>query len=126
MNEDEQFEQRARTQLRRLVADTPADLRARLDGMAERAAREAPRTTQRRLWRVAIPVGGGLAAALAMLMLRPADVAPVDGPSPAGDMALLLNVDNLDLLEQMEFYRWLESEPALLEGAGVPADAQRS
>ncbi len=42
-------------------------------------------------------------------------------PIPADDVALLLNVDNLDLLEQMEFYLWLEREPGVLDAADAKA-----
>ena len=47
----------------------------------------------------------------------------VEKPPPisADDVALLLNVDNLDLLEQMEFYLWLDREPGVLEAAGANA-----
>jgi hypothetical protein len=55
--------------------------------------------------------------------------APVEKPasSTADDLALLLNVDNLDLLEQMEFYLWLDRQPGVLPEAGAePSAPQRS
>jgi hypothetical protein len=124
---DEDLERRARAELRRMVSGTPPRVRERLDEMARQAAREAPRPRPFRGWRMAYPLGGGvLAAALAVVMLKPQPPAPPTG-APGDDLALLLNVDNLDLLEQMEFYQWLDREPGLLDaGAPAPADPQRS
>jgi hypothetical protein len=125
MSDDSDFELRARARLRQSVADLSPKLRFQLDGIATRAARATPRP--RRTWRVALPVGGGVvAAALAVVMWRAGDVQPVKTSSPADDMALLLNVDNLDLLEQMEFYQWLERDPRVLEDSAVSAGASRS
>jgi hypothetical protein len=124
---DEDLERRARAELRRMVSGTPPRVRERLDEMARQAAREAPRPRPFRGWRMAYPLGGGvLAAALAVVMLKP-QPPPPPTVAPGDDLALLLNVDNLDLLEQMEFYQWLDREPGLLDaGAPAPADPQRS
>lgn len=127
MNDDD-LERRARADLRRMVAGTSPRLRDRLDEIARDAAREAPRPKPLRGWRMAFPVGGGvLAATLAVVMLKPQPPAPVAAGAKGDDLVLLLNVDNLDLLEQMEFYQWLDREPGLLDaGAPAPADPQRS
>jgi hypothetical protein len=129
---DEELEKRARADLRRMVSGTSPRLRERLDEIARDAAREAPRPAPFRGWRLAFPVGGGvLAAVLAVVMLKPPQppqpAAPVASGAQGDDLVLLLNVDNLDLLEQMEFYQWLDREPGLLDaGAPAPADPQRS
>jgi hypothetical protein len=126
------FEQQARTDLRRAVADTSPEVRARLDAMVAVAVREAsgqPARSARFAWRVAWPVGGGVAVAvLAAWMLGREPGTPDGKPSArADDLALLLNVDNLDLLEQMEFYLWLDREPGVLkDAAAAPVDGQRS
>jgi hypothetical protein len=123
------FETRARAELRRAVDATPAELRARLDAAVDRALREQPRTSRPRVWRVALPLGGIAAAACAVILFttrpQPAPIAQPAGAN-AGDLALLLNVDNLDLLEQLEFYQWLDREPAELEDTGAPPAAQSS
>jgi hypothetical protein len=132
MNEDPEFERRARADLKRMVNETSPEVRRRLDEMAAGVARAAPRRKTLRGWQVALPVGGGvLAAALAAVFLRPPDApAGKTAANPAGkgeDLALLLNVDNLDLLEQMEFYQWLDREPGLLDAeTTAPTDSQRS
>ena len=129
MSDDPDFERRTRADLRRMVNETSPEASRRLDAMAIDAARRVPRPRPYRGWYVALPVGGGvLAAALAAVMLRPFDT-PASKPAAmqGDDLALLLNVDDLDLLEQMEFYKWLDREPGLLDPEAVDsADAQRS
>jgi hypothetical protein len=51
-----------------------------------------------------------------------------NGTAAAADAALLLNVESFDLLEQMEFYQWLDRQPGILDGEVVdaPVAPQRS
>jgi hypothetical protein len=122
---DQAFEQRARAELRDRLAATPPELRAGLDSVVQRALETPPR---RYALRFGVPAGAVVAAVAGFLIVqhvRP----PVAEPSGAADdLALLLNVDNLDLLEQMEFYQWLDRQPDVLDEAlAAPADeAQRS
>jgi hypothetical protein len=125
---DEEFEKRLRADLRRMVNHTSPGVQRRLDEIARGAAAHVSGATRHRGWWVAAPLGAGaLAAALAMVMLRPMDK-PMHQPATQGDdFALLMNVDNLDLLEQMEFYQWLDREPGLLDaGSADAADPRRS
>jgi hypothetical protein len=122
------FERQARADLRRSVAETTPEVRARLDEMVAVALRERP-AAPARTWRFALPVTGGVAAAVMVAVLVLREPAPVETPAPttADDLALLLNVDNLDLLEQMEFYLWLDRQPGVLPEAGAaPTAPQRS
>ena len=131
MSENEQephdlaaLERHARRDLARMVSATRPEIRARLQTMASAAARSAT-TAPSRAWRLAWPAGAVAAAASVLLVMLWGPKRPVETTAPAADdMALLLNVDNLDLLEQMEFYQWLDREPALLEN-DAPG-AQRS
>jgi hypothetical protein len=121
---DRAFEQHARAELQREIDATAPDVRSQLDRVVD-AALHAPRPSYG--LRFTLP-----AAAIALVagffvaqQLRE----PAAPPSPAADdLALLLNVDNLDLLEQMEFYQWLDRQPGVLDEAlAAPADeAQRS
>lgn len=124
------FEQQAKADLRRSVAEITPKVRARLDEIVSQAIREAPAAPVRRTWRLAWPVGAGLAAAmLAIVLFRHDPPAPIEKPASAAadDLALLLNVENLDLLEQMEFYLWLDREPGVLpDAAATPPASQRS
>ena len=119
------LERRARADLRRLVTATDPAIRARLDQAAARAASLAPRRW-RSSWWIGLPIGTGVAAALVVaLALRPPGLPPQPRATAADDLAMLLNVDSLDLLEQMEFYQWLDGEPASFGGEAIPG-AQRS
>ena len=76
---------------------------------------------QRESWlrRWAIPAGGLTAAALAICIIVVLDMFPDMGnegqPTVAAlaveDVAILSDADNLELLEDMEFYAWLENQP---------------
>jgi hypothetical protein len=128
---NDDFEKRVKADLRKIVADTSPELRARISEMAAAAARERPSPASR--FRPAlIPLGGVAALALVVVaaqMLRsPRDAIEKPQPISADDVALLLNVDNLDLLEQMEFYLWLDREPGVLDAAGAktPEPPRRS
>lgn len=118
---DRAFEKRARAELRRSVDDTQPDLRAQLERIAENALTQPPRP---RMIRFALPaLAVAMMAGVLVAQLWRTGVAP---PSPAAeDMALLLNAD-LDLLEQMEFYRWLDQQPGIVDEAAASGSAQRS
>ena len=124
------FEQQAKADLTRSVAAITPEVRARLDEIVTAAVRESPASPPPRPWRLALPIGGGIAAAvLAVVLVQRDPQTPIEKPAPAAadDLVLLMNVDNLDLLEQMEFYLWLDREPgALPEAAATPSDSQRS
>jgi len=119
---DRAFEQRARDELRRGIDQTSPELRAQLDQIVERALRQPPRP---RLIRFALPAGA--VAVIAGLLVGQPWSSHVTPPTPASDdFALLMNVDNLDLLEQMEFYQWLDRQPGLLDETAAVASPQRS
>jgi hypothetical protein len=121
--ENDDFERRVKSDLRRIVGDTSPEVRARISEMAAAAAREKPRPNY---WsrRALYPLGGVAAVAVVVVaaqMLKPAVEVPARPAAiSADDVALLLNVDNLDLLEQMEFYLWLDREPGVLDAESAP------
>lgn len=118
---DRAFEQRARAELRRGVEQTPPEVRTQLDRIIEEALRQPRRP---RMIRFALPAAAVaiIAGAFVTQQWRATRSLP---PPASEDMALLLNAD-LDLLEQMEFYRWLEQQPGVLEEAAASGSAQRS
>lgn len=70
-----------------------------------------------------MPVTGVVTAALIGVIFLLPDTTPQQpfrDALAADDMTLLLDGDNLDLIEEMEFYAWLDSE-ALLETDSSPA-----
>jgi hypothetical protein len=123
---DADFTARVRGDLRRMVEQTDAATRARLDRMVDEALR-TKRRKRRAIW-VMWPVGAVTAGVVALLFAgRPSGVSmPAASATPAADVELLLNVDNFELLEQMEFYQWLDRQPGILDAAPTPAGSQRS
>lgn len=66
-------------------------------------------------WQRLVPAGGAAAAAVlvAVLVLGPDESAielPIGPTTAASDFELLINEDNLDMLEDLEFYSWLTLE----------------
>jgi len=128
---NDDFERRLKSDLRRIVDDTSPEVRARISEMAAAAAREQRRTASRFLPAL-VPLGGiaalGVVVVAVQMLRAPPGVIEKAPPISADDVALLLNVDNLDLLEQMEFYLWLDREPGVLDAAGAnaPEPPQRS
>jgi hypothetical protein len=125
------FEQRLKADLQKIVAGTSPALRARISEIAAVAASAGRRPRSRRLYAL-IPVGGvaaTLVVALTLHLHQPQSAAPAKSSAiPPEDIALLLDVDNLDLLEQMEFYQWVDRESGALdaEGATAPKSSRRS
>jgi hypothetical protein len=120
---DRTFERHAAAELKRGIESTPPAIRERLEQTVARALQETPRSTSIRFL-----LPAGIAAAFAAFVIAQQLRTPVVTPAitqTADDLVLLLNVDNLDLLEQMEFYRWLDQQPGLLDQAlaasSVPA-----
>jgi hypothetical protein len=121
---DQAFELRARAELRDGLEATPPDLRARIDGAVQRALEAPPR---RYALRFGVPAGAVVAVVAGFLVVHHIRPPAAEPSRAADDLALLLNVD-LDLLEQMEFYQWLDRQPTVLDEAlAAPAEeAQRS
>src|SRR5690348_6205105 len=121
---DRAFEQRARAELRPGPGQTPPDVQSQLDRIVERALQQPH---QPRMIRFVLPAGA--VALLAVLFVTQHWHSPDASPSATSateDFALLIDGDNLDLLEQMEFYRWLDRQPGLLDEAAASGSAQRS
>lgn len=120
---DRAFEARARADLRRGIDATPPALRAKLDRIVDQALHQPRRP---RIMRIALPAGA--VAIIAGLLVAQPWRAPI-APSAAvtDDFALLIDADNLDLLEQMEFYQWLDRQTgAHDEAPAASGSAQRS
>ena len=115
------FERRVKADLHELVSSTSPELCARIARATDAALREGERPPRRWLPGLLLPMSG-LAALGALVVVvnfsnRPGDLPAKPSAVAADDVALLLNVDNLDLLEQMEFYLWLEREPSAFDDA---------
>jgi hypothetical protein len=122
---DREFAGKARRLFSESADQLDRETRARL---AEARARAVEAAESRRPGWMAypsrlVPVGGVAAAILALILIWPEGGTPV-GPEQAsvlGDLDLLLEGENLDLFEDLEFYAWLLEQPELKE-SDVAAD----
>jgi hypothetical protein len=121
---DTEFERRSKALFDESVAGLNGELRSRLTQARHRALAEVPISrlqTMRRFW---MPTAGLAATALiAVLVVMPYTRTERALPATfaaAEDMALLLNDDDLEMIEDMEFYAWLDSDPLALPEAPAP------
>jgi hypothetical protein len=115
------FEERSRQLFAESVAGLDGSTRSRL--RQARASAVASVTRRRRFWfdpvRLA-PAGVAAAAILAVAVMWSGPetvVEPVES-SVLSDLDILLDEEELDLFEELEFYAWLLEQPEILEGDG--------
>ena len=107
---DDAFAERARAVFDDSVESLDAETRSRLN-RGRHAALEAAGDS-RPLWRpLAWLPATAAAAAIAVVVLTANDpaMAPAIQP-PAADMEILLNGDDLEMLDDLEFYSWIDLE----------------
>jgi len=106
---DKRLVDRSRQALDHALEDLDAATISRLNRIRHTALAE----TRARRWHWWIPASG-LATACAVLVavnLSPrAPGTPTQVESPLGDLELLASSENLEMLEELEFYAWLETE----------------
>ncbi len=97
----------------------PAHLRSRLNQARQQALDEAAASTRRKHWlRFGLPAGLATACTLvlAMWMTPPGpgehSSVPVSASMAAEDLQLLAEPTDLELIEELEFYAWLEQVDA--------------
>ena len=113
MNEhkdDELFEAKAKRLFDESVQAIDGQTQSRLNRGRQKALAELKRRRAVSVLGSWAPATGVAAAAVVAVVLwsgnrPPADVAP---PSSATDLEILLNEDNLEMLEELEFYSWIE------------------
>lgn len=131
MNEEQHsaFERAAQQALRERADSLDAATRSQLNRARQEALSEFDRAGARPAWlgsgwRPA--VGVAAVAMLAVALWAGRGMSP-DAPGlsetggtadPALELELLLADENLELLDEMEFYDWVESQPALRDAPG--------
>jgi hypothetical protein len=113
---EEAFAAKAKTLFDDSVAGLDGETRSRLNRGRQRALAELDNA--RPVWMQWMPAAGVAAAAVLAVVIWTGNPAP-DVPAPAmvDDIEILLDEDSLDMLEDLEFYSWIELED---EGEGVP------
>lgn len=123
-----EIEMRAKALFDESVAALDARICSRLTQARYTAVRELEKRRTRRIPRAWMPAAGLAAAAIsAVALLLPN--AGDDGNAPVAalpdvDMVILLGEDNLEFLEEMEFYAWLDRESGAFEAQHSAAEAE--
>lgn len=106
------LEQRSKALFDASVTHLEAGIRSRLT-QARHAAVDTLKQPEPFALRKWVPVAGAAAIALAVTVVLFTGVAlqrPSEVTLAADDLALLLEDDNLDLIEEIDFYTWLDGE----------------
>ena len=106
------LERSTKTVFDETVARTDGATRSRLNQARNRAMAEldAPRPGWAGAW---LPAGAATAAGLVLLVLmlgRLPDSDTALAPTVATDLEILLETDDLELIEELEFYAWLDEQ----------------
>lgn len=114
MNEDPHAAQICR-QLDEDVARYDAATLSRLNRARQQALDGGLRPTRRPWWQFSLALAGSAAAgvlALALFLRGPATLPPVPDASPSGgdDFEMLAAGEDLEMIENLEFYAWLEQQ----------------
>jgi hypothetical protein len=119
-NREREIAERARELFARSVQGVDGHTRSKLARARAGAVEAAAAGRQRWLpsRSVLVPAGGFAAAALALALVWQNPAAPPAAIAPAvlSDLDLLLDGEDLDLLEDLDFYAWLLAQPELLDG----------
>ena len=119
------FEERTREVFERSVADLDGATRSKLTQARHRALHELQQPSIARQWLAWSPQAAAAALVVAsvgagwLVMQNGTDVGPVATVEVVSDFELLLGEEELDLIEELEFYAWLDEQPEFNEdGAG--------
>ena len=124
-DDERAFEARTQAAFDASVGALDAATKSRLTQARVRALDELPGSLRKR-WspRWLVPAGAAAAVALAawlVLVPRPQPEEPMQ-IAALGDLELLLAEEDLELIEELDFYAWLEEQPefdAAADGDGV-------
>ena len=105
------FEQKARALFDNSVEGLDAETLSQLNQRRQRALAGLGRPAMPGQWLQWVPATGVVAAALVTVIIvrGPGSVEPLEVPvSTAADFEILLGEDSLEMLEELEFYAWME------------------
>lgn len=116
---DDALVQRARTLFDDSVSELDGHTRSRLNKGRQQALAAVRPDASRSLRRLLPVAATGAAAVAALLVWTGLD--PVDAPRDnmaATDLELLLEQENLDMIEDLEFYSWIEIDSEAPDDVG--------
>ncbi|MBM4195675.1 MAG: hypothetical protein FJ197_01070 [Gammaproteobacteria bacterium] len=124
-DKEDRFETRLRDALREQADAIDGPTRSRLNRARQQVLAELDHAGHRPAglgsgWQPALGAAALAALAIALWPGRGGPLSPVapsiDGADPALELELLLAEDSLEMLEELEFYKWLDSQPQLQGG----------
>ena len=111
---EEEFEQRAKAMFDDSVDSLDAATLSRLNRSRQAALAEAASSRVR--WQRWMPATGAAAAVLlAVMMLLPGQTPDVID-APASDFEIMLGEESIDMIEELEFYSWLDTQDLAASG----------
>jgi hypothetical protein len=114
------LEQRARMLFDESVEQLDAHTRSKLTQARHAALGELSRARPWQRWQIWAPAGGLVAAAIVAVAIGfgPGGDASRQAAVPLEDLDIVADAENLDLLQEVEFYSWLADEPAASGDSG--------
>lgn len=115
-DEADRFEQRAKAEFDASVELLDGRTRSALTRARHAALAEAEKSNRLGRWQIWGPVSGVAAAAFVLVvMLTPAWQArqQSESGSPFDDMDIIADTEDLEMLENLDFYAWLDSAEPL-------------
>lgn len=120
MNTDRDFEEHTKRLFDESVAALDGETRSKLTQARYRALEELKPRRQAKWARALVPVGAAAVVATLTVMLWQGQIPSVDDGdfdvAAVTDIEILLSEEELDMIEELEFYAWLEEQVELTEG----------
>lgn len=115
---DDAFANEAKTLFDQSVDGLDGETRSRLNQGRQKALAEVTRGGFR--WMQWAPAGGLAAAAVLAVLIFNGNpqIAELDVPEVATDMEILLTEDSLEMIEDLEFYSWIDLDAETIDSDG--------
>lgn len=117
---DREFEEQTKRLFDESVGALDGETRSKLTQARYRALEEMKPRRQTTWARALVPVGAAAVVATLTVMLWQGQIPAVDDDNfdvaAVTDLEILLSEEELDMIEELEFYAWLEEQVELTEG----------
>lgn len=113
VNESDEFERRSKALFDESVGQLDGRTRSKLTQARNAAVEELKKGPPRFHWLRAPVTGLAMATVLAVAIITwPARQGSESGPLPLEDIEIVADGDDIDMLEDVEFYAWIEEQGA--------------
>ena len=122
VRKDQDFERRTKLLFEESVAALDGETRSKLTQARYRALDELSVPARRAWGRAWLPAGAAAAVTMLSVMLWQGQVASVSDPSfdvaAVTDLEILMGEEELEMIQELEFYAWLEDQAELISDEG--------